>query len=291
MVWHWLKTNKQACILKTMEDNMDNVAPELKEAFAKYIEIQGNREAERELSKTIKELAAQSDIADVKALADTDLVSKSIWIVGGDGWAYDIGYGGLDHVLASDVNVNVLVLDTEVYSNTGGQSSKSSQAASIAKFAAGGKTTAKKDLGQIAMVLRSCICRIHLPWDANQEPMTLKAIKEAEAYNGPSLILAYSPCAEHGIKGGLSNHQKTQAKAVECGYVDLYRYNPEAEQPLTIDSKEPDYDKMLDFMMTETRFSQLPKLKGETAYEMFEKTKQDAIRRHRRLKALAEEKI
>ena len=280
---------KQACILKTMEDNMDNVAPELKEAFAKYIEIQGNREAERELSKTIKELAAQSDIADVKALADTDLVSKSIWIVGGDGWAYDIGYGGLDHVLASDVNVNVLVLDTEVYSNTGGQSSKSSQAASIAKFAAGGKTTAKKDLGQIAMAYGHVyVASISMGANKNQ---TLKAIKEAEAYNGPSLILAYSPCAEHGIKGGLSNHQKTQAKAVECGYVDLYRYNPEAEQPLTIDSKEPDYDKMLDFMMTETRFSQLPKLKGETAYEMFEKTKQDAMRRHRRLKALAEEKI
>ena len=280
---------KQACILKTIEDNMDNVAPELKEAFTKYIEIQGNREAERELSKTIKELAAQSDIADVKALADTDLVSKSIWIVGGDGWAYDIGYGGLDHVLASDVNVNVLVLDTEVYSNTGGQSSKSSQAASIAKFAAGGKTTAKKDLGQIAMAYGHVyVASISMGANKNQ---TLKAIKEAEAYNGPSLILAYSPCAEHGIKGGLSNHQKTQAKAVECGYVDLYRYNPEAEQPLTIDSKEPDYDKMLDFMMTETRFSQLPKLKGETAYEMFEKTKQDAMRRHRRLKALAEEKI
>lgn len=280
---------KQACILKTMEDNMDNVAPELKEAFTKYIEIQGNREAERELSKTIKELAAQSDIADVKALADADLVSKSIWIVGGDGWAYDIGYGGLDHVLASDVNVNVLVLDTEVYSNTGGQSSKSSQAASIAKFAAGGKTTAKKDLGQIAMAYGHVyVASISMGANKNQ---TLKAIKEAEAYNGPSLILAYSPCAEHGIKGGLSNHQKTQAKAVECGYVDLYRYNPEAEQPLTIDSKEPDYDKMLDFMMTETRFSQLPKLKGETAYEMFEKTKQDAMRRHRRLKALAEEKI
>ena len=280
---------KQACVLKTMEDNMDNVAPELKEAFTKYIEIQGNREAERELSKTIKELAAQSDIADVKALADTDLVSKSIWIVGGDGWAYDIGYGGLDHVLASDVNVNVLVLDTEVYSNTGGQSSRSSQAASIAKFAAGGKTTAKKDLGQIAMAYGHVyVASISMGANKNQ---TLKAIKEAEAYNGPSLILAYSPCAEHGIKGGLSNHQKTQAKAVECGYVDLYRYNPEAEQPLTIDSKEPDYDKMLDFMMTETRFSQLPKLKGETAYEMFEKTKQDAMRRHRRLKALAEEKI
>ncbi len=280
---------KEAHILKVMEDNMETVEPALKEAFAKYIEVHGKREAEREVAPTIKELAAKSDIAEVKELADLDLISKSIWIVGGDGWAYDIGYGGLDHVLANNLNVNVLVLDTEVYSNTGGQSSKSSQAASIAKFAAGGKTTAKKDLGQIAMAYGHVyVASIAMGANKNQ---TLKAIKEAEAYDGPSLILAYSPCAEHGIKGGLSNHQKTQAKAVECGYVDLYRYNPDLEQPLTIDSKEPDYDKMLDFMMSETRFSQLPKLKGETAYEMFEKTKKDAMKRHRRLKALAEEKI
>ena len=280
---------KEAHILKVMEDNMETVEPALKEAFAKYIEVHGNREAEREVAPTIKELAAKSDIAEVKELVDLDLISKSIWIVGGDGWAYDIGYGGLDHVLANNLNVNVLVLDTEVYSNTGGQSSKSSQAASIAKFAAGGKTTAKKDLGQIAMAYGHVyVASIAMGANKNQ---TLKAIKEAEAYDGPSLILAYSPCAEHGIKGGLSNHQKTQAKAVECGYVDLYRYNPDLEQPLTIDSKEPDYDKMLDFMMSETRFSQLPKLKGETAYEMFEKTKKDAMKRHRRLKALAEEKI
>ena len=142
---------KEARILKAMEDNMENVEPALKDAFAKYLEVHGDREAERAIAPTIKELAAKSDIPAVKELAEVDLVSKSIWIVGGDGWAYDIGYGGLDHVLANDLNVNVLVLDTEVYSNTGGQSSKSSQAASIAKFAAGGKTTAKKDLGQIAM--------------------------------------------------------------------------------------------------------------------------------------------
>ena len=280
---------KEARILKTMEDNMETVEPALKEAFAKYIENHGNRDIEREVAPTIKELAAKSDIAEVKELASQDLISKSIWIVGGDGWAYDIGYGGLDHVLANNLNVNVLVLDTEVYSNTGGQSSKSSQAASIAKFAAGGKTTAKKDLGQIAMAYGHVyVASIAMGANKNQ---TLKAIKEAEAYDGPSLILAYSPCAEHGIKGGLSNHQKIQAKAVECGYVDLYRYNPELESPLTIDSKDPDYDKMLDFMMSETRFAQLPKLKGETAYEMFEKTKTDAMKRRRRLKALAEEHI
>ena len=280
---------KEARILKTMEDNMENVEPALKDAFAKYIEVHGDREAEREVAPTIKELAAKSDIADVKELAEEDLISKSVWIVGGDGWAYDIGYGGLDHVLANDLNVNVLVLDTEVYSNTGGQSSKSSQAASIAKFAAGGKTTAKKDLGQIAMAYGH-VYVASISMGANKA-QTLKAIKEAESYNGPSLILAYSPCAEHGIKGGLANHQKTQAKAVECGYLDLYRYDPRKETPLTIDSKEPDFDKMLDFMMSETRYSQLPKLKGETAYEMFEKTKKDAIKRHKRLLAIAKEDI
>lgn len=280
---------KEARILKIMEDNKDSVAPELKAAFEKYLEVHGDRDAEREVAPTIKELAAKEANADVKSLADEDLISKSIWIVGGDGWAYDIGYGGLDHVLANNLNVNVLVLDTEVYSNTGGQSSKSSQAASIAKFAAGGKTTAKKDLGQIAMAYGH-VYVAQISMGANKA-QTLKALKEAESYDGPSLIIAYSPCAEHGIKGGLANHQRTQAKAVECGYLDLYRYDPRKEQPLTIDSKEPDFDKMLDFMMCETRYAQLPKLKGETAYEMFEKTKKDAMKRHKRLLALAKEEV
>lgn len=277
----------EARILRVMEENMDTVSAELKEAFTKFIEVQGDREAQRAVAPTIKELAANSDIAAVRDLANEDLVSKSIWIIGGDGWAYDIGYGGLDHVLANNLNVNILVLDTEVYSNTGGQSSKASQAASIAKFAAGGKSTAKKDLGQIAMAYGH-VYVASISMGANKA-QTLKAIKEAESYDGPSLILAYSPCVEHGIKGGLANHQRTQAKAVECGYVDLYRYDPRKETPLTIDSKEPDFDKMLDFMLTETRFAQLPKLKGETAYEMFEKTKKDAMKRHKRLVALSKE--
>lgn len=280
---------KEGRILQIMEENMETVEPALKEAFAKYVAIHGDREAERELSTTIKALVETSSVAAVKELLNSDLVTKSVWIIGGDGWAYDIGYGGLDHVLANNLNVNVLVLDTEVYSNTGGQSSKSSPAASIAKFAAGGKSTAKKDLGQITMAYGHVyVAQVSMGANKNQ---TLKAIKEAESYDGPSLIIAYSPCVEHGIKGGLANHQRTQAKAVECGYLDLYRYDPRLEKPLTIDSKEPDYDKLLDFMMTETRFSQLPKLKGETAYEMFEKTKKDAMRRRRRLVSLANEEI
>ena len=281
---------KEARILKVMEDNMDAVEPELKEVFAKYLEVGNDRDAQRELVKPIMDGVKASANEAVKELVEyeRDLVGKSVWIVGGDGWAYDIGYGGLDHVLANNLNVNVLVLDTEVYSNTGGQSSKSSQAASIAKFTAGGKPTAKKDLGQIAMAYGH-VYVASISMGANKA-QTLKAIKEAESYDGPSLIIAYSPCANHGIKGGLANHQKVQAKAVECGYVTLYRFDPRKEQPLTIDSKAPDFDKFNEFLLNETRYTQLVKLKGDkTAYEMFEITRKDAEKRYNRLVKLAQD--
>ena len=282
------QTYKEARILEIMEANLDS---DCKEAFEKYIAAGSDRDAQRAVKDEVVAAVKASSNEAVKELLDyeRDLVGKSVWIVGGDGWAYDIGYGGLDHVLANDLNVNVLVLDTEVYSNTGGQASKSSQAASIAKFAAGGKATSKKDLGQIAMAYGHVyVASIAMGANKNQ---TLKAIKEAESYDGPSLIIAYSPCAEHGIKGGLSNHQKTQAKAVECGYVTLYRFDPRNEEkPLTIDSKAPDFDKFFDFILSETRYNQLPKLKGEaTAYEMFEKTKKDAMRRYDRLVKLSQQ--
>ena len=281
----------QAKIYKIIEENLDKVEPELKDLFQQYLDAGNDRDKQRELEPKIKELVAEADVAeDVKTLLGYDLVSKSNWIVGGDGWAYDIGYGGLDHVLANDVNVNVLVLDTEVYSNTGGQASKSTPRASIAKFAAGGKTTAKKDLGQIAMayghVYVASVCM------GADKAQTLKAFQEAEAYDGPSLIIAYAPCAEHGIKGGLGNHQQVQREAVECGYVDLYRYNPDnKEHPLTIDNKkEPDYSKMKDFLMKEARYAQLAKLKGpEGADAMFQKTAEDAAKRRSRLKAIERE--
>ncbi|MFV0552177.1 MAG: pyruvate:ferredoxin (flavodoxin) oxidoreductase [Anaerorhabdus sp.] len=279
---------KEARILEIMESNLDKVEAPLKKAFEAYIAANGDREIQRTLKDEIVKGVKASKVKEVKELAkfERDLIGKSVWIVGGDGWAYDIGYGGLDHVLANDLDVNILVLDTEVYSNTGGQSSKASQAASIAKFAAGGKPTAKKDLGQIAMAYGHVyVAQIAMGADKNQ---TLKAIKEAESYKGPSLIIAYSPCVEHGIKGGLSNHQRTQAKAVECGYLALYRYDPRNEKPLTIDSKEPQWDKFQEFLMNETRFNQLTKLKGdEAAQKMFDKTKEDAQKRY---KALVERK-
>lgn len=281
---------KTARILEIMENNLNKVEAELKALFAKYIEIHGNREEERAIEKALLAAIEASSNADVKELLGMkrDFVSKSCWIIGGDGWAYDIGYGGLDHVLANDLNVNVLVLDTEVYSNTGGQSSKSSPAASIAKFAAGGKPTAKKDLGQIVMAYGHVyVASVSMGANRNQ---TLKAIKEAESYNGPSLILAYSPCIEHGIKGGLMNHQITQKKAVECGYWPMYRFDPRNDNPLTIDKKDPNFDLFHDFVMSETRFAQLPKIAGDSrATELLEKTKLDAQKRHKRLVRLAEE--
>ena len=278
---------KESKILGIMEANLDS---DCGEAFKEYIAAGNNRDGQRLAApKVIAAVKASSNEA-VKELLEyeRDLVSKSVWIVGGDGWAYDIGYGGLDHVLANNVNVNVLVLDTEVYSNTGGQSSKSSQAASIAKFAAGGKATAKKDLGQIAMAYGH-VYVASIAMGANRM-QTLKAIQEAESYDGPSLIIAYCPCAEQGIRSGLASQQKVQANAVKCGYTTLYRYDPRNEKPLTIDSKEPNWDEFEAFLMNENRYNQLPKIKGKEAAEAaFARTKSDAQKRYKRLVALSKE--
>ncbi len=278
------QATKSARILRIMEENLDKVEPELKEVFAAYIASGEDRDQHRALKDKIVAGVKASANEAVKELLDMerDLVGKSVWIVGGDGWAYDIGYGGLDHVMANNLNVNVLVLDTEVYSNTGGQSSKSSQAASIAKFAAGGKALAKKDLGQIVMEYGTAYVA-SISMGANQL-QTIKAFKEAESYNGPSIIIAYCPCAEQGIKGGLVKAPVIQKNAVECGYVTLYRYDPRLEKPLQIDSKEPKWDKFHDFLMNEARYFNLPKLRGQEAAEAaFAKTLSDAQRRYTKL--------
>ena len=275
---------KEAKILKIMEDNMDAVEPALKADFDAYMAAGDDRDKQRAVVDSLVKNVEASANQDVKALLEMkrDLVSKSVWIVGGDGWAYDIGYGGLDHVMANDLNVNVLVLDTEVYSNTGGQSSKSSQAASIAKFAAGGKKMAKKDLGQIIMEYGH-VYVASVAMGANQA-QCIKAFKEAESYNGPSLIIAYCPCIEQGIKGGLGHMPQVEKDAVDCGYVALYRYDPRLEKPLQLDSKEPNWDKFHDFLMSEARYFNLPKLRGQEAAEAaFAKTKHDAQVRYEKL--------
>ena len=217
-------------------------------------------------------------------------VKRSHWIFGGDGWAYDIGYGGLDHVLASGENINVMVFDTEVYSNTGGQSSKSTPTAAIAKFAASGKKTKKKDLGMMAMSYGYVyVAQIAMGADKNQ---TLKAIAEAEAYDGPSLIIAYAPCINHGLKVGMGCSQLEAKRAVEAGYWANYRYNPtlkeQGKNPFILDSKEPTAD-FREFLMGEVRYSSLKKLFPETAEALFEKTEADAKERLNNYKKLAEQ--
>ncbi len=279
---------KATKIVTILEDAKDEVEPELLEVIEKYLAVKGDRIEERFLVKDLVELAKASKSEKVKAILEfeKDLISKSVWIIGGDGWSYDIGFGGLDHVLANNLDVNVLILDTEVYSNTGGQSSKSSQASSIAKFAAGGKEVAKKDIGQIMMTYGH-VYVASISMGANRM-QTIKAFKEAEAYKGPSLIVAYSPCIEHGIKGGLSNHQARQKDAVASGYWPLYRFNPTLDKPLTIDSAEPDFDKYQDFLMAERRYSALSSVNPEHAEDLFAKSRLDAEYRYNRLKNLAE---
>ncbi len=258
--------------------------PELVETIDAYFANIKNRNAVRPIVKKLVELVKASKDEGVKEVLayERDLQDKSIWIVGGDGWSYDIGYGGLDHVIANEEDVNILVLDTEVYSNTGGQSSKSSQTGSIAKFTASGKTTAKKNLALIAMSYGNVyVAQIAL----GANPVAaIKALKEAESYDGPSLIICYAPCANHGIKGGLANSMRQERLAVECGYFPIFRYDPRKEVPLTVDCKDPDYSKLRDFVMTETRFSQLPRVNPEHAEELLTKCEKYAKDRFDRIK-------
>ena len=217
--------------------------------------------------------------------------ARSQWIIGGDGASYDIGYGGLDHVLASGENVNILVLDTEVYSNTGGQSSKATPAGAIAKFAASGKKIRKKDLGMMAMSYGYVyVAQVAMGASPVQY---MNAIKEAEAYDGPSLIIAYAPCINHGLKAGMGLSQKEEKLAVECGYWHLYRYNPileeQGKKAFSLDSKEPDWSKFQGFLQGEVRFSSLSKLYPERAAELLEKTEEYAKIRYNNYKKLSME--
>lgn len=266
----------------------DTVEDELKEVIDQYLENIKNRAKVRPIITKLVELVKVSKDEKVKAVLDyeRDLLDKSVWIIGGDGWSYDIGYGGLDHVIANEEDVNIMVLDTEVYSNTGGQSSKSSQTGSIAKFTASGKTTAKKNLALIAMSYGNVyVAQVSL----GSNPMkAIKAFKEAESYDGPSLIICYAPCANHGIKGGLTNSMRQERLAVECGYFPIFRYDPrkvkEGKPGLEIDMAEPDFSKFRDFVMTETRFSQLPRVNPEHAEELLEKSQKYAEQRYERIK-------
>ena len=266
--------------LMTAALDCDKCPDEVKALFRQWLENKENGEITREVADKVIPLMEKTDCPHCKKLLDYKhfIPARSQWIFGGDGWAYDIGYGGLDHVLASGKNVNVLVLDTEVYSNTGGQSSKSTPAGAIAKFAASGKKIRKKDLGMMA-ISYGYVYVAQVAMGASPAQY-LNAIKEAEAYDGPSLIIAYAPCINHGLKAGMGLSQKEEKLAVDCGYWHLYRYNPtleaEGKNPFTLDSKEPDWTKFQDFLKGEVRFASLYKLFPDRAQELLSLTEEFA---------------
>ena len=266
------------------------VKPEAKEALEAWIaEVDSGEGTRDRADAVVAALQGETNEFAKEILKDQDYLAKrSQWIFGGDGWAYDIGYGGVDHVLASGEDVNILVMDTEIYSNTGGQASKSTPTAAIAKFAAAGKRTKKKDLGMMAMSYGYVyVAQIAMGADKNQ---TLKAIAEAEAYKGPSLIIAYAPCISHGLKAGMGNSQLEEKRAVECGYWAMYRFNPMLKEtgknPFSLDSKEPTGD-FREFIMGEVRYAALAKAFPEAAEALFEKTERDAKERLENYKKLA----
>jgi len=260
----------------------DGASQDLKDAAKAWIDSVNDAALSKEASKTFVVELAKSDLAVAKEILANKsfLTKKSFWIFGGDGWAYDIGFGGVDHVLASGEDINIFVFDTEVYSNTGGQASKSTNVAAVAQFAASGKRTKKKDLGMMAMSYGYVyVAQVAMGADKNQ---LMKAVTEAEAYPGPSLIIAYSPCINHGIKAGMGKAQEEQRKAVAAGYWDLYRYNPqlkeEGKNPFSLDSKEPT-ESFQDFLKGEVRYASLAKAAPDVAEELFAKTEQDAKER------------
>ena len=269
----------------------DTDSADLKTACQNYLDTVTDSTSSRPATDAlIAELEKNTEDAKVgelvkKTLVDKDeLAKKSMWIFGGDGWAYDIGFGGLDHVIASGENVNILVFDTEVYSNTGGQASKATPVGSVAQFAAAGKAVKKKDLAAIAMSYGYVyVAQCAMGADNNQ---VLKAMVEAESYNGPSLVICYAPCINHGlkIKGGMGRSQAEEARAVECGYWHLWRFNPELEaegkNPFTLDSKEPDWSKFQDFLMGEVRYLSLKKARPAEAQELFDAAEAAAKKRY-----------
>lgn len=273
---------------------------ELQGLFSEWIANKENGDVTLELSRKIKPLIAEGNCAYCKEINGLSqyLVKQSQWIIGGDGWAYDIGFGGLDHVMASGKNVNILVLDTEVYSNTGGQSSKSTPVGAVAKFAASGKKIRKKDLGMIAATY-GYVYVAQVALGANQA-QALKAIREAEAYDGPSIVICYSPCISHGLVAGMGkSNNEQQEVAVKSGYWHLYRYNPtleaEGKNPMQLDSKEPQWDLFQGFLKSEIRYTSLAKQFPKEAEELFTVAEENAKWRYNWYKRMAaqvfEEKV
>jgi len=278
-----------------MEEMMQNGASDdTKSLLQEWIDNKDNPDKTKELyDKIVDALGKENDqiAKDILDLKDY-LIKKSVWIIGGDGWAYDIGYGGLDHVIAQNQDVNLLVLDTEVYSNTGGQASKATPAGAVAKFAASGMKTRKKDLGMMAMNYGHVyVAQVAMGASQNQ---FFKALKEAEAHEGPSVIIAYSPCINHGLRAGMGKAQAEEKQAVNVGFWQNYRYNPQLEQegknPFILDSKEPDWSGFQDFLKGEVRYTSLMKSFPKAAEVLFKQAEDDAKWRYNKYKKLAEGK-
>jgi len=275
---------------------LEAMLPELNDADAAvakdWIENRGSCAGTKRIRPQLEEVLTKLATPEAEAVLSLKdyFVKRSNWAIGGDGWAYDIGFGGLDHVIANDEDINLLVLDTEVYSNTGGQSSKASQTGSIAKFTAAGKPSSKKDLGAIAMSYGH-VYVAQISHGANQAQV-IKAMMEAEAHPGPSVVIAYSPCIAHGIKGGLANTINQAKLATESGYWPIYRFNPanlkEGKNPLMLDAKDPDWDRYHEFLMNEDRYAQLQIINPEQATDLLEANKRESQQRYRQLKRLAE---
>ncbi len=270
---------KREQLEEVIKKHINLVNDELKELLTEWLE----NKQDFEKTFDIKNKLVTKEIPnEIKNLIDY-IPSRSVWAIGGDGWAYDIGFGGIDHVLSTNENIKILVLDTEVYSNTGGQSSKSSRVGQVAEFANFGKQTSKKDLFRIAMSYPNCyVASVSLGANYFQ---TIKAFKEAEEHNGPAIIIAYSTCVEHGIKNGMGCSLKEQKLAVECGYVNLMRYNP-VEEKLYLDSKEPNFDKYQEFLDNEVRFRSLKIKDKELAEEILNNQKENSIKRYNYYKEL-----
>ncbi len=280
-------------VVAAVENLASSASGELKEAIDEFLATKDNSTKNAPASdKLVAALASAPDSEDKAYILDNvDYLSKkSQWIFGGDGWAYDIGYGGLDHVLAQGKDLNVLVFDTEVYSNTGGQSSKATPTGAIAQFAAGGKETKKKDLAAIAMQY-GYVYVAQIAMGANMK-QCIDALIEAENYPGPSLVIAYAPCINHGIKGGMKNAMNEEKAAVAAGYWNLFRYNPAlkeaGENPFKLDSKTVTAD-YKEFIQSEVRYNRLSRSNPERAQKLFEKAEKDAKEKFERLKAMAEE--
>ena len=279
---------QKALVENYAEDTESEAAKNWLDAFD---DLEASRKCTDELIAELETVCSNASESETATLAakilerQDQLAKKCFWMFGGDGWAYDIGFGGLDHVVASGEDINVFVVDTEVYSNTGGQSSKATPLGAVAQFASSGKRSKKKDLGAIFQTYGNVyVAQVAMGADANQ---LIKALHEAEQHKGPSVIIAYTPCVAHGIKAGMANVQNEMKRAVDAGYWTLYRYNPNAERPMKVDSKAPtmDYEEFLD---GENRYAALKRTFPENAETLFKAAKEDAGVKYQKYKSLEE---